>query len=44
MLERPQGGMRWEVVGFSDELWKKWKVVEENTCAAGKLIHAQTVE
>jgi hypothetical protein len=35
---------RWEVVGFADELWEKWKVVEESARAAGKPIHARTVE
>ena len=43
-MECLQGGMKWEVVGFTDELWKKWKVVEENVRATGKPIRAQTVE
>ena len=37
----PAGGMRREVVGFADEWWEKWK---GNARAAGKLIHARTVE
>ena len=31
---------RQEVVGFADELWEKWKVVEESARAARKPIHA----
>ena len=39
-----RGHERQEVVGFVDELWEKWKVVEENARTAGKPIHARTVE
>jgi len=35
---------RWEAVRFADELWEKWKVVEENGHAAGTPIHARMVE
>jgi len=35
---------RREVVGFADGLLEKWRVVEENPRAAGKPIHARTVE
>jgi hypothetical protein len=41
----PAGGHeRREVVGFADELWEKWKVVEENVRTAGKPIHARIAE
>ena len=39
-----RGHERREVVGFVDELWEKWKVIEENAHAAGRPIHARMVE
>ena len=39
-----RGHERQEVVEFADEVWEKWKVLEENARAAGKPIHAWTVE
>jgi hypothetical protein len=38
-----RGHERREVVGFADELWETWKVVEESARAARKPIHARTV-